>query len=385
MDENRADKAPTGARGTVAYDNWKAAIAGLPSSGAEEFPLFTDAPHVTGSLLDGHGPYQLLNLTPLPFSGALHPALLLRVEWHMEEDPASPDWHKTDTETYHGGGLSDEIAALVSLSIGIRLRAGGATREFAPDGDPRGVPHACNLDGNPALLKPARAVPVLPGALGTHCLHDALLVKHFCDLEPEDAVAVVRAARLYQDAVWIAESQPELSWLLLVSAVEAAAGHWRGQTETPLERLRASKPELEPVLKAAGGCAHVLEVAKLIAPYVGSTRKFVDFILHFLPDPLSERPQQYAQIPWDPKSMDEAMRTIYDWRSRALHCGVAFPLPMCRPPVRREGALSEKPIASAVAAQDAVWVAEDTPMLLHAFEHIVRGALLRWWGSMLGK
>jgi hypothetical protein len=35
-----------------------------------------------------------------------------------------------------------------------------------------------------------------------------------------------RAARLYQDALWIVESEPNLAWIMLVSTVETAAKEW---------------------------------------------------------------------------------------------------------------------------------------------------------------
>jgi hypothetical protein len=45
--------------------------------------------------------------------------------------------------------------------------------------------------------------------------------------------------------------------------------------------------------------------------------------------------------------------------------------------------LEEKPLGLATGTRGAVWVAEDTPMLLHTFEYIARKALLKWWESML--
>jgi len=67
-------------------------------------------------------------------------------------------------------------------------------------------------------------------------------------------VALTRAARLYQDALWMIESEPSLAWLLLVSAIETAFGmthsqrtkmKWLRQTEKgrleadPIRRIRA--------------------------------------------------------------------------------------------------------------------------------------------------
>lgn len=35
----------------------------------------------------------------------------------------------------------------------------------------------------------------------------------FPTLEAKQAIALVRSARLYQDALWLVESEPNLSWL----------------------------------------------------------------------------------------------------------------------------------------------------------------------------
>jgi len=43
---------------------------------------------------------------------------------------------------------------------------------------------------------------------------------------------------------------------------------------------------------------------------------------------------------------------------------------------------SEVPTWSAIATKGVVWTREDTPILLHTFEYIVRGALLKWWLSL---
>ena len=295
----------------------------------------------------------------------------------MEYEPVPMD--RTDAKRYHGGELSDEIAALVALCLGIRFKSGGYTRRFDPNGDPKGRPVAFNTHKNPVLLRPTSHPPVLPRALGEHRLQDAVILGQFNGLGPQDAMALVRASRLYQDAVWIAESQPELAWVMLVSAVEAAAGHWKATEESPQERLRASRPDLEKLLEAKGGRKLVSRVAEQIADYMGSTKKFIDFVLEFMPEPPSKRPPEHAQHPWDRKGMKKSLRTIYRWRSRALHGGTPFPWPMCQAPI----GLGEKPNGLATHAYGAVWVAKDTPMLLHTFEYIFRGALVNRWKSML--
>jgi len=63
---------------------------------------------------------------------------------------------------------------------------------------------------------------VLPAVTGQHSMMAIEEIKTFAALSPEQAIALGRAARLYQDALWLAESEPNLSWLMLVAAVETA-------------------------------------------------------------------------------------------------------------------------------------------------------------------
>lgn len=120
--------------GPATYENWKAAEAAVPSNGGFEYPLFTDA-RILGHL--SFGPYQLLNT--ISHASArdsdaqiLSPAIVLRLEYYLEYEPVPMD--RTDAKRYHGGELSDEIAALVALCLGIRLKSGGYTRRFDPNG-----------------------------------------------------------------------------------------------------------------------------------------------------------------------------------------------------------------------------------------------------------
>jgi hypothetical protein len=149
-----------------------------------------------------------------------------------------------------------------------------------------------------------------------------------------------------------------------------------------VERLTVSRPELQQLLEDRGGETLVAEVAPLIADYMGSTKKFVDFILEHLPEPPSHRPPEAFQHPWNPSSIRKSLKIIYDWRSRALHGGTPFPLPMCEPPYLPNNTLLERPTTKAVQGFGATWIAEDTPMYLHLFEYITRQTLLNWWLSM---
>ena len=379
MSESKVKKS---ARGPYSYENWRAALEKRGSLGASEYPLFTDA-HITGEIREGCGPYLLLNAVPLISGSILMPAVTLRMEHYLgfEFDPAS--MQKTDVALYHGGLPQDELAALVSLTLGIRVRAGGSTRRFEPDKDPRGSPEAFYAHENPVLLKPVGQRLIIPRMLGDHDLNSAPLLFRFAELSAPSAGAIIHASRIYQDAAWIAEAEPELAWIMFVSAMESAAGHWRKANESPAERLRTSRPELEKILLDYGGEALLGTVANSMADYMGATRKFIDFVQTFLPQPPAERPAPAFQHDWDLAAIRESMRVIYGWRSKALHSGIPFPAPMCIPPIRGEGGYEEKPHGLATSAQGGTWVARDTPMNLHTFEYIARGCLKNWWESML--
>lgn len=367
--------------GPFVYENWRAALEGHAPVLGFEFPLFTDA-HITGMIQQEYGPYQLLNPITPPETPLTVPRIILRLKYHLRHDLDGESMKKTDTSRYHGGSISDEVAALVSLSLGIRLKAGSETRMFSST-DAEGRPLFTKADQNPVLIQTRRG-STLPSAKGTKKLEVSHLIAGLPKLSARDAVALVRAARLYQDGLWMAESEPEIAWLLLVSAIETAAGRWRRTKESNVERLWASKQELAELLQSEGGDELVHKVADLLAHQLGATKKFRDFVLEFLPGPPVQRPPEYGQHSWNRKSIRRSMNKIYEWRSRALHGGIPFPSPMCTPPQLQETP-EEVPLALASYTLGGTWVREDTPMLLHTFEYIVRGTLHNWMEYMLAE
>src|SRR3990167_183848 len=202
----------------ICYENWKAALEGKPSKYAYEYPLFTDA-HITGEIVEGYGPYQFLNTIPI-YKPNIAPSIVLRVSDHTPiEDIKKMEMNTTEASHYHGGGLSDEIAALLSLNLGIRFKAGDCTREFDVNGDSKGHPRHYFWGNNPILNKSYQGT-ILPYSKGSKCINDAFLLQKLPNLKPNDAITLVKAARLYQDAIWLSESEPALAWLLLISSVE---------------------------------------------------------------------------------------------------------------------------------------------------------------------
>ncbi len=181
--------------------------------------------------------------------------------------------------------------------------------------------------------------------------------------------------------MWIAESQPELSWLMFVSAVEVAAGQWRSAKDSDLERMQASRPDMVALLTPYGDDL-VQRVAKEIADYMGSTKAFTEFLINFVPAPPERRPD-YNQHSWEVPELTKTFKLIYKYRSLALHGGTPFPFPMCsQVHLLADGVYPEKPRGLGSQAKGAVWDAKDTPMLLHLFEYIVRKSLLKWWQRM---
>ncbi|MDQ3703166.1 MAG: hypothetical protein M3442_19950, partial [Chloroflexota bacterium] len=254
-------------------------------------------------------------------------------------------------------------------------------RQFAPDGDPKGLPVSWGFRPDPVIPIPSGA-PVVPRLGGQHRLEDARVIATLPHLLPEDANVLIRAARSYQEAMWIADVTPELTWLMLVSAVETAAHAWRAKKDPPLDRLRFGMPKLAKLLDSRDDPAFTAEVSRLIADYVGATENFCDFVLEFLPDAPESRPPPFAQHVWKPDAFRKSLKIVYDYRSRALHGGRPFPAPMCYPPMRVGDPEEHVEVPFAMGVGASFWQAEDAPIHLNTFEYLARRALLGWWHWM---
>ena len=65
-----------------------------------------------------------------------------------------------------------------------------------------------------------------------------------------------------------------------MSSIEVAANHWARQHGKPLNRLNFFRPELEKLLSEH--CPEVKEdIADMLSDYMGSTKKFIDFLFTF--------------------------------------------------------------------------------------------------------
>lgn len=369
------------ARGPASYDNFRNQVLGAEPEGAAETELFSDA-YFTGEIR--LGPYYLINAVAIQHrSGYFRPAIILRSEQYPLEQERDRHWY-TDTSTYHGGSVADEIAAMVALCLGARLQAGFTTREFVPNGDPRGRPIAYGSRPWPTST-PLEVAPILPWAAGQHELSDENLgpINQLHRLSASDAATLVKAARTYQRATWMADSDPEIAWLLLVSAIEAITSKQEWPAD-PVEEFRRYHSDLADKLRITGGCEMLENVVRLVHHDQRLARRFRQFIIKFGPQAPANRPSG-TKLTWTPKSIARALQKVYDHRSRALHDGTPFPFPICQPPARvsESAAPEEAPFMLAIRAQGGTWYQRELPMYLHIFEYLVRGAILNWWKSRI--
>lgn len=373
-------------------DLWQQFLRKEQRRNVVEAKLYTDA-RILGELRE-LGPYVFINTiahAQPTRRNSIRPAIVLRVSIHAERfDPASRlgemPW-KDDFDHYHGGDYIDEMAALVSLFLGIRVKAGPVDREFTENGDPCGRPTQYDPKPVPDLLI-ANGSLQIPRLSGDRNLVDLQALEGFPNHSIQESNTLIKAARMYQQAVWIADSDPALAWLLLVSAVETTAVKWAGDTGTAREKLQVGLPEVFQLL-SEDSCSHLIDpIAKILAKYTRATKKFIDFLLEFSPPPPAQRPSEFLRFSFEQKHLKKAANIIYQHRSESLHSGTAFPLPMCQFPERvgiggkQDDAYQEIPLGLATRAQGATWHREVTPMLLHTFEYIARGAITAWWKSL---
>ena len=356
-----------------------------PNIAVIEYRLYSDA-HITGEWRRTAGPYEFLNTVPAPSrEGTVNAPMVLRAE--IPKSQTIPDMSKTDESLYHGGELVDEIVALASLALGTRLVAGGVSRQFGMDNDPYGRPCEWAREPEP-ILRFRQNTPMLPDVGGSHSLEDLQRLESIPQIAPQRYVSLVRACRSYQGALWVSESEPNLAWLLFVSALETAANDVFITESSTSEILRTAEPQLATYLEEFGGPEHLQTVADAIAPTLKATKKFVDFGLEFRPSaPPDKRPvEEYLRLKWTKTHLRKVLRKVYDYRSRALHAGTPFPAPMFRPPFPSDGGTqwSEKPLMGFGSySLGGTWRAKDAPINLHGFHYLARHALLNWWERKL--
>jgi hypothetical protein len=191
--------------------------------------------------------------------------------------------------------------------------------------------------------------------------------------------------------MWIADSDPQLAWLMLVAAVETASGEWARLAGQPSESSSKLLARLHPVFaegleKAAGEQAPAVFriVGQELAQVLRAQRRFLDFLLSFKPEPPTPRPVA-SRIDWTDVSLERIFKVVYGYRSKALHESQPFPAPMCQAPFPgmadergRIVSYSERP-GGAEFSHGGFWTEAELPINLYAFEHVTRHSLLNFW------
>lgn len=280
----------------------------------------------------------------------------------------------------------EEIAALLSLILGVRLRDGGLIRRFEYGKDPAGNPELHD-HRPPALIPvPDRRVQ-LPGLRGAE-VNLGLGVRWlslYPRLAPAEAIVLAKAARCYADALWIGDNDPQQAWLHLVTALETVAVLVQIDTLDPIDVLNDAHSELVDVITNRGASDILPKIADLLVETSKATRRFLDFTCRYAPQPPTERPGNHGmRVDWD--TLRKSMSLIYGHRSNYLHAGRPMPPGMIglnleydedgRPPERIEQ-------DSTISAGYATWKTNQVPMFLWVFAYITRGTLLNWWQERL--
>lgn len=368
--------------GVLSYWNIKDHDFDKQPQSISEYPLFTDA-HIVGELLKGCEPYVFINMIPVDRApGVIKESIMLRVSWYVKDNKKFGV--HTDTSKYHGGWVTDEIAALASLKLGIRLKAGDETRIFKGySNDPLGTPRSATSP-HPQLTIRSKQL-MIPSVVRRVDLTELKALRLLGNVDEDQYVSLVRSARLYQDSLWVSESEPALAWVMLISAIEVAANQQALDSSSPSARLAESKPKLAELLINHGGEHLLTEVSEQITHSLGATNKFIKFCLEFMPDEPENRPVDRAQVKWSKTNLKKMLNKLYEYRSNALHGGTPFPEPMCRPPEKLpdDCGIPEKGCTSlAVHTLGASWKADDLPINMNAFHYIVNGILNKWWDSL---
>jgi hypothetical protein len=368
---------PHVASGPWGWENSQAKLKGKPQLGTIEIGCYTDLPDRRMDSVRV-GPYTVLmpwSLRELEFrTKAPRLGVVIRVEQYLGEYPdeyVDPSWEQLDPRNYHGAVAWEELAALVSLALGLRLRAGGIQRVFGPEIDELGYPH--EMDSPPYLPGPTRYWPMLPGMSDYDRDVDFSrlnLLDAYPHMSVSQARALVRAARSYQDAIWIADGDPRQAWLRLVAAVEIVA---ELQPSLPAQqRLRAVYPDMADQILGCGNPELVEWFTKKVADRERAQARFLAFLQKFGPPRPRRRPgTSSGKQDW--RALDRQLRRIYQARSDDLHKGSPIPKAMCEAPY----------VSSRGIAPEVTWSssAEEPRLRLHVFEYIVRSALLSWWRS----
>jgi hypothetical protein len=169
-------KRTAGASKHQAPESWQLSHRPDPDSDGWECLLYSDAYLNARYGQHAVGPFLFWATHAEPPPGAVAPRLALRIphahpilEWQEGGKQAGPSQQvlRRNSRWWLGMSVDDEVAALLSLALGVRLRSGGLVRRFVHGGDPAGVPELHNHH-TPTLLHPTYQRVMLPQLRDAH-------------------------------------------------------------------------------------------------------------------------------------------------------------------------------------------------------------------------
>lgn len=279
--------------------------------------------------------------------------------------------------------IGDELSGLISVALGVKNFCTGKSRTFHSPGsivgDPYGEPFFSEAF-IPPRLEALAAFPILPEL--TRAVYPDRELYELGSLvmaSPKRYKAFIRAACLYKDSLEMVEHDPNLSWILMVSALETAAATEDDPNTQPVQQIKDGFPELFNILQNSTDEKITEQTANIIAPTLKATSKFIKFCIQHLPTAPDLRPKNdAARISWEPESIKKILSTIYGYRSKYLHTGQRFPSLMSKPPYQNE----ERPCIQREKdyfSRD--WKRQEVPLNLHTFNYIARHVLINWCKS----
>lgn len=376
---------------------------------AFEFPLYTDMNWITGEFYHTNDiPFSLLNANiSQRDTYILLPRIVLRYFNYIDTQEyinqlankstallkqKSKQKSSSSLSTYIPYAPEEEIAAILSLSLGIRIKAGNKNREFSIN-----LNNGTNYFGsvlniqahlNPSPINLFNNYPIVPNAVRFQakkcsvCLNDSkACFEHIFKIKDlKKYSSVIRAAKLYSDALWLSEKEPQLSWILLVSAIETAADASGNSQKNSNDLLQKFYPDLAEVIDKCGNHNAKIKAKVSEILYLPATKKFVEFITEHYPKPkINDDVPEIYRVNWE--EFEIILKKIYELRSKALHSGQPFPDPMCEQPfksINNNIIMAEKPLIGPEFLGESILDTENKPLLLWKFEDIVRNSLLNW-------
>ncbi|WP_240044152.1 type II toxin-antitoxin system RelE/ParE family toxin [Pectobacterium versatile] len=360
----------------LSYRNSKLLSDGADKISIIEFVIYSDS-KFTSHILDEKA-YSFLNMLPLSVDD-IAPSITIRANWSVDGNKTIFSGIEPYTTDFHGGWFTDEIAALISLKLGVRAHAGTVTREYNDRTPEHGFPRA-EQNPPPHFLTKKKSL-IVPSCKKSISLEELKKINNIHHLDESDFNHLIRAARSFQDSLWICESSPNLAWLLMVSALETAAQQWDRSKGNSIEKFKQSKPNLFDKLNNDQYKELIPIISEEFSSTFGAGRKFRDFCIKFIPDEPKERPE-HGRIKWKKQELKDIFIKVYELRSTALHTGQPFPAPMCSTPDNYFG-LSEQAVTGlASSTLGGTWTPKEAPINLNIFFHMTHSILNKWWDSL---